>query len=181
MVYPAARSQRVGKRQPPNRARGLTKLSLTNTLLTSRTEPNFVKSICLRQGLLFHSVVTCLDSILAPVRRSFDFGDTPEGIVVESFGIGLEYANRSVSFVCQDDLCSGQGDAFGSSADPESDNPLITFRDVSLVRTGAYVGHDAVKIHWVLISLKHTSQERRKLRSSTCGFYGDVISKSTES
>ena len=74
---------------------------LTDTLLTWPTEPDFVKSICPRKGLLFHSVISCLGRILAPVRGSFFFGDTCERIVVERFSIGLERADRSVSFVCQ--------------------------------------------------------------------------------
>jgi hypothetical protein len=116
-------------------------------LLTRRTEPDFVKSIRLRKGLFFDGIVPCQDRILAPVRGSFCFGGAREGIVIECFRIALKSADRSVSFVCQDDLCPGQRDVLGFSADPEGNDAVIAFRDVSLVRTGADVCHYAVKIH----------------------------------
>lgn len=71
----------------------LTELLLSNTLLIGRPEPDFVKSICLRKGVFFHGVVTRLDRILKPVRRSFFFADAREGIVIECFGIGLKCAD----------------------------------------------------------------------------------------
>jgi hypothetical protein len=96
-------------------------------LLSSRTEPDFVKSIGLGKGVFFQSVVTGEDRILAPVRSPFFFGGTREWIVIEGFSIGLESANRSVSSVCQNDLCPGQRDTFGFRANPQVTIPLSPF------------------------------------------------------
>lgn len=76
-------------------------------LLLSLPEPDFVKSVCLRKGLFFQSVVTGQDRVLAPVRGQFFFGGTGKWIIVECFNIGLESANRSVSFVREDYLRPG--------------------------------------------------------------------------
>jgi len=91
---------------------------LTNQLLTSGTEPDFVKSIRLRKGFFFQSVVTGQDRVVAPVRGSLFCGGIREWIIGEGFSIGLESADRSVLSVRQDYFCPGQRDTFGPSADP---------------------------------------------------------------
>ena len=150
--FPNPVSEKIRWRLRPTR--DLTELLLTNTLLVSRTEPDFVEAIGVRQSSLFQGVVTSEGRILAPVGGSFFFGDTRNGIVVEGFGIGTEYADRSISFVCQDYLCPGQRDVLRLSTDPDGDDTAFTLRDVWLVRTRAHVCHYAVEIHVTLSGLR---------------------------
>ena len=87
----------------------LSYFGLANKLLGRGAEPNFNKSICARQGLFSHSVVAGQDRILAPIHRAVVFGLAHDWIIIETFRIRLEHADRGISFVREDELCPGEG------------------------------------------------------------------------
>jgi hypothetical protein len=119
-------------------------------LLSSRTEPDFVESIGLGQGMRFQSVVARQHPVVTSVGGSFFVGRTRERIMSEGLSIGVKFTDGSISPVRQDELSLGESDIFRFGAHPQGNNSEIARRNPSLVRAGQDVSHYAVQIQKVI-------------------------------
>jgi hypothetical protein len=123
---------------------------LANHLFGRRAEPDFVKSIGLRKRSAFQGVVTGQDPVFIPLGGALSFGRTREGIIGQHFGVGVKFADRTVSSVRQNEFGHCERNAFRVGAEPERDNSEIARRDASLVGAGPHIGHYAVQIQKVV-------------------------------